>query len=168
MVRTCTKCKVEKDDSLFYTNPKRKSWCISCCRDNVRSWQNNNRDKISEYNRVKYESDPTHRESAQERAKEHYLSNKETQDYKSRKASREALRRATKYNATPRWLSKDQLDEIKDIYWLCSDLKVTTGECYEVDHVIPLKGKGVCGLHVPWNLQILPADLNRIKHNSYG
>jgi len=48
--------------------------------------------------------------------------------------------------------------EISEIYRFCP-----TG--FEVDHIIPLRGKDVNGLHVPWNLQYLPTLENRRKHN---
>lgn len=55
---------------------------------------------------------------------------------------------------------------LSDFYWLAKDLERVSGEKYHVDHIIPLAGKDVCGLHVPWNLQILPSDLNLSKSNS--
>jgi len=64
-------------------------------------------------------------------------------------------------------ISEQHADEIRYIYWLASDLSAITGEDYHVDHIVPLSGKNVCGLHVPWNLQILPSDLNQKKYNHF-
>lgn len=72
-----------------------------------------------------------------------------------------------KTKATPPWLSEEHLQEMQDMYWLAQDLKATSGETYHVDHIVPLQGKNVCGLHVPWNLQVLPSDLNLRKSNKF-
>lgn len=75
-----------------------------------------------------------------------------------------------KLKRTPSWLSKEHEKLILDFYWLAKDLKSVTGEEYHVDHIVPLQGNTVCGLHVPWNLQVLPKDLNLSKGNrlDYG
>ncbi len=66
---------------------------------------------------------------------------------------------------TPKWLTKEQLKQITAFYIESARLKRETGELYEVDHIVPLHGKIVSGLHVPWNLQILPRNKNRQKSN---
>lgn len=68
-------------------------------------------------------------------------------------------------NATPKWLNKDQWEQMNSFYTHAKDCHLVSGEKYDVDHIVPIQGKNVCGLHVPWNLQVLPADLNRKKSN---
>ena len=74
-------------------------------------------------------------------------------------------RRAAKLNATPRWLTVEQLKDIEVLYTLAKEKTLQTQEQYHVDHIIPLKGKTVCGLHVAWNLQVIPAKENLRKSN---
>jgi 5-methylcytosine-specific restriction endonuclease McrA len=72
--------------------------------------------------------------------------------------SNSAQRRARRLQATPKWLSHADRKLIRKIYRDCPD-------GYEVDHVIPLQGEIVTGLHVPWNLQYLTMRENRRKRN---
>jgi 5-methylcytosine-specific restriction endonuclease McrA len=75
----------------------------------------------------------------------------------------EAKRRATKINATPSWFEKDK---IALLYEKAKWLESLTGLQYHVDHIIPLQGDNVCGLHVWANLQILEASINIAKSNN--
>jgi hypothetical protein len=68
-----------------------------------------------------------------------------------------ARRRAAKLARTPPWVDHGH---IKTIYQDCP-------EGYQVDHIIPLQGELVSGLHVPWNLQHLPASENCSKNNRF-
>lgn len=65
-----------------------------------------------------------------------------------------AKRRARKNNATPPWLTPEMNAEIKDMYAEASRLKCSQGYSLHIDHIVPLKGDTVCGLHVPWNLRL--------------
>ena len=78
--------------------------------------------------------------------------------------SNTAKRRAAKLNRTPFWLNDGQLFEMESVYKYCASLRAI-GLDYEVDHIIPLQGKTVSGLHAPWNLQVITASENAAKGN---
>ena len=76
-------------------------------------------------------------------------------------------RRCALLNATPTWLTAIQKAQIAEFYEIAEALNTQTGVKHHVDHIVPLKGKTVTGLHAPWNLQILTATQNISKGNRY-
>ena len=72
-----------------------------------------------------------------------------------------AERKASKIKAIPAWLAEEDRKEIRTWYWLAGALGG------EVDHIVPLRGQNVCGLHVPWNLQLLTKADNMAKSNKF-
>jgi len=75
-------------------------------------------------------------------------------------AVHKARRRAARIQACPKWIPPR---DFYAIYRECRALTKSSGQLYHVDHIVPLKGKAACGLHVPWNLRILPAQENLLK-----
>lgn len=69
--------------------------------------------------------------------------------------------------ATPKWLTQEELDDIKQKYVLAKLCTEATEIPHHVDHIVPLGGKKVCGLNVPWNLQIISAEENHKKGNKH-
>jgi len=86
---------------------------------------------------------------------------------RGRKNYATAKRHAAKMQRTPCWLEPDQEWMMREIYSLASLRSKITGVKWHVDHVVPLQGKTVSGLHVPWNLQVLPAVENISKGNRF-
>lgn len=115
-----------------------------------------NRERDSEVKKAWYEAN---REHAREKMRKNYRRNRSR--YIERARQRELQEKA----ATPAWLTDSQRAEIDAIYKRAADRSQSTGVPHEVDHIEPLQGDTVCGLHVPWNLQILTRHENRRKHN---
>ena len=78
-----------------------------------------------------------------------------------------AKRRADKRNRYPSWIGKVERMKISSIYAESSRLSKLTGIAFHVDHVIPLMGDLVSGLHVPENLRIIQAAENMSKGKKY-
>lgn len=99
-----------------------------------------------------------YRENNKEKLQEYYKKVSKTDRYKRLRAARQGKRRATKIKATPFWAN---IEKIKEFYMNCP-------KDYHVDHIVPLQGKTVTGLHVLSNLQYLSAGLNISKGNKFG
>ena len=72
---------------------------------------------------------------------------------------------ASKLQRTPAWLTEDDLWMIEQAYDIAVKRTQVTGVMFQVDHIVPLQGKTVSGLHVPWNLQVITEFANKQKGN---
>ncbi len=146
-MKKCSKCHINKLDVCFYKSKTTKSglrsYCKVCVKASNDDWVIKNKDTVN----LKHKRWSTNN--------------------KDRIAAKSAKRHASKLQRTPNWLTEFDYDYIKNIYLQSSELTRITKVKYEVDHIVPLQGKNVSGLHVPWNLQILTAKKNRSKGNIY-
>jgi 5-methylcytosine-specific restriction endonuclease McrA len=77
------------------------------------------------------------------------------------------VRRRRYREATPTWLSAEQKLEIRFHYRMAIALSRATGIPHAVDHIIPIQGEDVCGMHVPWNMQVITQEENLKKSNKH-
>jgi len=162
-VKTCTSCKEVKGVELFSKHKSKPdglhSECKSCVKEYSRKYRQENKGRRKDYYKNYYEKNQNAmRAKVQKWAKENPDKNR----------AKAAKRRSRKHNATPDLLTEDQDLKIKLYYKIAKALEKMDGVKRHVDHIVPLKGKGVRGLHVPWNLQILTAEQNISKNNSYS
>jgi|GEM_PF-1160421 len=139
----CYKCGKLKKLNEFTLSKHTMSNHESECKDCKKNYYQNNKENILE------------------RSKKHYQNNKE------KYAAKDAKRRAAKLNRTPAWLTEQDLKDIESFYTKTQELTEETGIQHHVDHIIPLQGELISGLHVPSNLQILPAKENLQKGNKF-
>jgi hypothetical protein len=190
LTKICNKCNKTKTIQDF---AKRKGIgdgyrpvCKLCIYKDKSSWIKANKDRIRRLHRIWYNSlsaekrkkyndlkkiwrEDKNPSAAKASSDRHYRNNKEKrlrQTSAWKKANpglhnfHSATRRARIYNATPKWAN---LKAIKNIYLKAAKLTKETGIQYEVDHIVPLAGKNVCGLHIHSNLQIISKIENVIK-----
>jgi len=84
-----------------------------------------------------------------------------------KRAAYEAKRRATLLQRTPQWLTEDDLWMIEQAYDLAKARTEMLGFEWHVDHVVPLQGKRVSGLHTPSNLAVIPGAENCRKNSRF-
>lgn len=155
-------------------------------KEYMREWRKKNAEKVYEYN-VRYNGEHPewrknanssyyyeNREAILERASTNHKKNAEHNRQRSRaykkadpagNCERAARYKTKKRGATPPWLTDRQIIEMRRMYSVAKELSDLTGVQFQVDHIVPLQGKSVSGLHVPWNLQILPYYENISKGN---
>lgn len=161
-MKKCTKCNISKELGCFNKEPGGanglKSYCKVCQARANKAYREIHKDYFKEKGAEFYKNNKAKRKT---NAKEWILNNYDKYLAKAAKC------RATKLHATPSWLTKEQLYEIEEFYTLAQELAWLNqdGKAFHVDHIVPLQGKEVSGLHVPWNLQLLPAVENLKKSN---
>jgi hypothetical protein len=141
MVQICRNCGLEKDLSEFGKDKRLKLEHKYFCKSCMSTKYNNTRKIWKSKNKDKVKQQ----------------NRKYKNKHRKELSFRESLRQAFKIKATPKWAN---LNNIKEIYKNCP-------KGYQVDHIIPLRGKDVSGLHVENNLQYLTASENSRKSNRY-
>jgi hypothetical protein len=185
--KQCTKCAEFKLVDMFYKgkNKKPRSHCKACTKlsESIRAkanpqkqsarqkaWREANPDKakliaqrhFAKNRDVMYQRTALWRETNREYVKE--LSRLWAKNNPSKMAAQASKRRAKLLSATPLWADFGAIQIEYDLADWCSK---ATGIKYHVDHIVPLQGKNVCGLHVPHNLQVIPAMDNLKKKNKF-
>lgn len=161
-MKECKWCKKTKPFSDFYKSKTTKDGCQSHCKECHSTYNSNkyydnyeeNRTRLSKYYYENHEKEKESRRKHYSRNKAKYLANFYKREEKIK-------------NATPSWLTKEMLLQIEEIYKQRLEISNKTGIEHHVDHIVPLQGENVCGLHVPWNLQIITAEENLRKSNKY-
>lgn len=78
-----------------------------------------------------------------------------------------AARRAALSLRVPKWLTEQDYAQIDGLYAEASRLTTETGVIHHVDHVLPLRGRFVSGLHVPQNMRVMIGSENLRKSNNW-
>ena len=156
-MKHCSNCKQIKEFTEFYTNKgKYHCYCKECTKQKNREWKQINKEKVFSYDKAWQQAN---KDKKSKNYKNYQINNR------AKVNSYNSLRRALELKATPSWLTNEQKSQIDSIYWLARLQQELNDEQYHVDHIVPLRGKTVCGLHVPWNLQVMSAKENLNKGN---
>lgn len=138
---------------------KAKKWAKDnpAKRKSIRDkWRNSNLEKAREIERISHNKNKENKANYQRQHRK---------DNPGLSAAYCAKRRAILLQRTPGWLTLDHYKEIEQFYIEAKELQWLSKDLLHVDHIIPLQGKYVSGLHVPWNLQILSREDNCKKSN---
>ncbi len=174
--KICKICKVEKDLSEYHKAQDLRfgvsNTCKSCTKIKMQNYYEDNKDKILDKKKKLYaKSDKLklRNKSWSENNKDKVRKYRKDWISKNRDLKREtnARRRAARKSATPNWLTNQDIELLRLHYLLAQLLNDCTGEEYHVDHIVPLQHESVCGLHVPWNLQVITASENLSKYNYF-
>lgn len=164
--RKCVQC--SKDAALAWNKANADK-----ARQNCKKYRENHPDRVSEQYRNWRVNNPdkvkAKNENWQKANWDKFLAI--SSEWKKRNRghvnAKSAERRNAKDQRTPSWLTDQDFADMAKIYALADELSNAYGYAWHVDHIIPLRGKSVSGLHTPVNLQILPGSANMSKGNSF-
>ena len=179
-MKTCTGCRVEKPLTEFYVRrsgqktPGYEARCKQCEAAAHAEYRKKNKGRLNAHARLwdlknperKAERDRTYR--ARNAEKVASTTRAYRQENKALFAHHANMYRLTKRQACPPWLDDEVKFLIAEAYDLAQRRAELCGGEWHVDHIVPVRGKSVCGLHVPWNLQVIPKEVNLRKHNHHA
>ena len=182
-MKVCNCCKIEKTNEAFYKKRTAKDglfwWCRDCHKlkmlEKYRVLSVNSQYREKENARIKNfwqknsARDMAYRSAyAASHRPEALARNKRWRTNNQAAVQAESVKRiAGKLQRTPCWLDEDDFWMITQAYELASLRTKMFGFSWQVDHIIPLRGKVVSGLHMPTNLQVITAVENRRKSNKF-
>ena len=159
-MKECIKCCTVKEFSEFHKDSKNKNGVVPACKEcrasyrkeyylknkerenkNNAKWLSQNKEKHNEYYRKYYDNN------------------------KYKEIARSVHKRTRFLQRSVSWADQDK---IRDFYKEAQRLTKEKSIAYHVDHIIPLQGKLVSGLHVETNLQVIPASENLSKSNKFN
>lgn len=174
-MKICTICKTPEPIAQFekqrrqcivcrkaYQKVKRKAYYAAHREEAIlaaKKWREENPAKKIVYRKAEYAKNA---EIAKKSAKEYRKNNPAKINAWSRK------RQTAKMQRIPKWLTENDLWMIEQAYELAQLRTKIFGFAWHVDHVIPLRGKLVSGLHTPYNLQVIPGSINKSKNNFFA
>jgi hypothetical protein len=168
----CCRCKIEKELIEFVKSSRNKNGYSYRCKSCHKALFKDEQIAKKRQYRKNYVVSADKRKLATEKYNEKLRLSGKRKEYnrqwkinnadKVRASTRN--RQAKIANAFPQWANSK---EIAKFYTLAKAIEKYTGEKYHVDHIVPLRGKYVSGLHVPENLCILPASENLRKSNKW-
>lgn len=157
ITKFCKRCKEEKPvEQNFYENKRLKggyyNHCKSCHSKLTSSWYKENKDKKLKDNR-RWRTENKDKWNAIKR-KTYW---KDPEKYRKLSLDQHAIKGRIRRSK----ISKLHKEALVEIYR-------NRPKGFHVDHIVPLQGENVSGLHVPWNLQYLPASENLSKSNKFN
>ena len=132
--------------------------CLECRALFLVEWRIKNPHKVKEHNATQYLKYETEKHKWKARAQKYLKNNKDKAN------ARTVAYQLAKANRMPIWAN---IEKIKELYKQAVIKSKETGIQWHVDHIVPLRGKLVSGLHVPENLQVIPGIENVKKANRY-
>lgn len=160
--KICNDCLEERPVADFSKNKARPDGKNPYCKSCV---SRKNKESYEKHKQSRLEKAQIYRDMNSGRIKR-YLRGYQ-KDNRHKYAAHSAFRNKRVAEATPDWLTDLQRKEIESVYQEARRSTEETGVRHEVDHVVPVKSNLVCGLHVPWNLQVIPKSENIAKSNRY-
>jgi hypothetical protein len=157
--KRCCKCKQTKPIDLFHRSAAHGGFaprCKPCAIEVAREWYFANKAKKRQYDGARRKAQPDRYRAASKRFREAHP------DVKNIDTS---VRRRRARQQTPKWTT---LKQLRCFYAAASRVSKCLGVAHHVDHIYPLRGRTISGLHVANNLQILPAVQNLQKRNSFN